>query len=145
MQTYTHKSGAQAAHTSEGETHAAFVKALHVFLCKDTGGWFAQGLEIDYAASGADLEEAKQNFATGLALTINEHLKMHGNLNKILVDASPEVLSEYNKTPPDEIQELSFLTAFTMFETAKVDNPAEKAKAFPFKGIHFTERVGAAA
>jgi hypothetical protein len=137
-ETYTHKSGAAAGHVSDGGNHAAFVKALHVMLCEDGGGWFAQGVEIDYCASGKDLDEAKQNFADGLALTVNEHLKMHGNLKKILKGMPHQGFEEFLKTPPKAIEQLSFLTAVQMFEKAKVDKPKEKAEAFPFEGLAFT-------
>lgn len=136
-ESFKHKLGAQAGHVSEGGTHVAFVKALHVLLSKEDGGWFAQGVEIDYVASGATADEVKKNFADGLALTIDEHLKMHGHIKNILKGVPLEAFGAYIETPPDDIEELSFLTAISMFEKAKVSAPKEKAKAFPFKGLQF--------
>jgi hypothetical protein len=128
----------EATYVSKGNEHAAVVKALHVMLLpEENDAWFAQGLEIDYFACGASIEEAKANFLHGLARTVCEHLVMHGNLNKVLVPASKEEWDEYSKTPPDKIkkQALSFVTAVKVFEQAK--EPAEKAKLFPYDGIQF--------
>lgn len=129
-----------AAYVSNGQqgVHAASVKALRVMLLpEENGAWFAQGLEIDYFACGASIDEAKKNFAEGLARTVCDHLVIHGNLNKVLVPASKEEWGVYLNTPPEQIkkQELSFVAAVKVFEKAK--EPAEKAKAFPFEGIQF--------
>lgn len=126
-----------AASVSDGKTHAAGVKALHVLLCQEDGGWFAQGLEIDYFASGATLDEAKENFAKGLILTTNEHLLMYGNLKKILVLAPQEAWDEYYKAPPETIimkELLDFVTA--------ISSPAQRAaaKAIPFDVMQFIPR-----
>jgi predicted RNase H-like HicB family nuclease len=58
---------------------------LRVIVWLRDGFWFARGLEIDYAAQGKSLDEVKANFERGLALTIEEHLKVFGNLNHMLL------------------------------------------------------------
>lgn len=67
---------------------------LHVIVTNDDGGWFAQGAEIDYAAQGATLEDAKKHFEAGLAATIHEHLKLHEKLDYFVRPAPPEVWQE---------------------------------------------------
>lgn len=130
----TAKAGATfAASISDGKVHAAGVKALHVLLCQDDGGWFAQGLEIDYAACGADLDEAKANFSKGLISTTHEHLIMYGNLKKLLVLAPQDAWDEYYKAPAETISQemFTFITA--------IATPEQKAaaEAIPFAGMQF--------
>jgi len=67
---------------------------LHVIVTNDDGGWFAQGLEIDYAAQGTSLDEVKKNFEDGLAATIQAHLTLHDNLDQFLKPAPQEIWQE---------------------------------------------------
>ena len=50
-----------AFHAKEGDLHF-FGAHMKVLMVSDDGSWFAQGLDIDFAAQGATLEEAKKNF-----------------------------------------------------------------------------------
>lgn len=70
-------------HKKHGDTHHVTIQ-LNVLLEKDDSNWFAQGVEIDYAACGTTVEETKINFIQGLLETIGEHLKMHGQLSNLL-------------------------------------------------------------
>jgi len=67
---------------------------LHVVVTNDDGGWFAQGLELDYAAEGTSLETVKKHFEDGLAATVQAHLTIHGNLEQFFRPAPPEVWQE---------------------------------------------------
>jgi len=139
-----HKKGkdeTEAFSVTDGKDHVAGIKSLHVMLLQDDGGWFAQGLEVDYASCGKTIDEAKDNFANGLVLTVCEHLTMHGNLDKVLVVAPQEAWEEYFKTPPDKIekQALSFVTSVNVFTQAGATDPLKKAKAFPFSGVQFVK------
>ena len=49
-----------AIHAKDGNNHCVTLSALRVMLLEDSSGWFAQGLEIDYAASGATIDEVKK-------------------------------------------------------------------------------------
>lgn len=53
------------------------------------GGYFIQGLELDYAAAGETLEKAKSNFERGLAATMEENRKQRGSLRKVWCAAGP--------------------------------------------------------
>lgn len=75
---------AYVAHADTGDQHAVFVNALRVVVTQDEGQWFAQGLELDYAAAGSSEEDAKMRFAQGLGATINEHIQIYGNIEKIV-------------------------------------------------------------
>lgn len=127
--------GAQVLHATDGNhSHVVGVKALRVLLCKDGGGWFAQGLEIDYASCGDTLDEAKSNFEAGLTATIHEHLRVFGNVRSLLKVAPQEAWDEYVKAPPESLKQ-AFTTIQLHDLAAEVDDAA-----FPFAGIEFISR-----
>ena len=65
---------------------------------QESGVWFAQGLEIDYAAQGSSFEDVRKNFENGLMLTIGSYLKTYGDLQRLLVVAPDEVWKEATGT-----------------------------------------------
>ena len=75
---------AYVAHADAGDQHAVLVNALRVVVTQDEGQWFAQGLELDYAAAGTTEEDVKTRFAQGLGATINEHLQIYGNIERVV-------------------------------------------------------------
>lgn len=134
------KGAAKAGDTRAAwDSNVAAVKALHVMLLEDGGGWFAQGLEIDYAASGRTQDEAKNNFGHGLALTLCEHLRMYGHIKKALVVAPQEAWQEYFEAPAEKIAKQSLdLVAF--LKEFSEEKPVEKmAKVVPFNAIEFIQ------
>lgn len=74
----------------DADTHAVVVDALRVVLVQDDECWFAQGLELDYAASGHNLDDVKQRFEQGLTATFNEHLRIYGTVENFLKVAPQE-------------------------------------------------------
>lgn len=64
---------------------------LRVPIERDGSLWVAQGLEVDYVALGHTVAEAEKHFEDGLAATVGEHLRIHGNLDHLLAPAPPEV------------------------------------------------------
>ena len=125
---------------------SAEVKALHVMLLPDGHGWFAQGLEIDYASSGKTEEEARDNFVKGLGATLCENLVMYGHIKKVLAPASQEAWKEYYETPPQGIKRntLSLKATFEM-QHAEPEKIEEVEKAFPFNAIQFVRGEAATA
>jgi hypothetical protein len=78
----------------DGLHHIVGIGNLRVVLVPDGDVWFAQGLEIDYAAQGANEEDAKTQFENGLTSTIDEHLRVHGTIQKLLKVAPQSVWNE---------------------------------------------------
>jgi hypothetical protein len=64
---------------------------LRVVIVQEGNEWFAQSLEIDYAAQGKSLAKVKQAFENGLAATVHEHIRVYGTIEKLLKPAPPEV------------------------------------------------------
>lgn len=77
--------------------HKVLLDSLRVLLVQDDGGWTAQGLEVDYAASGRTLEEAKDHFAKGLTATIVLYLQRFDSVEKLLRVAPDEVWKQFHE------------------------------------------------
>jgi len=63
---------------------------LRVLIVPDGNHFFAQCYEIDYAAQGDSVEDAKRNFEKGLEATVHHHLNMFGSIQKMMEPVSPE-------------------------------------------------------
>jgi hypothetical protein len=68
---------------------------LRVMLVADGQFWFAQGMDVDYAAQGSTMEEARANFVHGLQLTAREHMRWRHNLDKLLEPAPRRAWREF--------------------------------------------------
>lgn len=80
---------------------------LRVIVKNDNGRWSAQGLEIDYAVDGGSFEDVTREFAMGLALTFDEHLRVFGNIKNVLKTAPPEAWAEFFEGVLSDKYELS--------------------------------------
>jgi hypothetical protein len=131
---------AKAIHATVDDLHAVAIGALRVLLCEDRGEWFAQGVEIDYAATGASPEEAKDRFARGLAATVALHLRRFGSVERLLRFAPESVW----KRLPDQALDLHLVTVHDL-----AADLGTSAAALPFERIVYlpaaqtTERLAA--
>ena len=118
----------------EDGTHVVGIGDLRVILIPDGDFWFAQGLEIDYAAQGDTVENAQENFQNGLAATIHEHLKVHGNLSRILRLAPQETWADLafsSTAEPYTFSQVSFHQIPEM----------QGLPTLPFQGIKYFEHA----
>ena len=123
-----------ALHGKAGSNHFVGIGNLRVIICNESGHWFAQGLEIDYAADGNSFADVKKNFETGLKGTIGLHLQSYGKLDNLLKVAPPEAWNEMLKDGKKmRHTQVSFHTV--MEEQIPVD--------FPFGAIDYLERNAA--
>jgi hypothetical protein len=86
-----------AVHGTDGKTHIVGIGNLRVIICQEGDAWFAQGLEIDYAASGHSVSEVKKNFEKGLKGTIDLNIKMHSDIEHFLKVAPQDVWRELHR------------------------------------------------
>jgi len=86
-----------AAH-KDGEHHVVGIGNLRVIIIPDGKVFFAQGLEIDYAAQGDSVPDARKQFEEGLEATIQEHLRVHGNIDSLLKVAPNEAWNMLHKS-----------------------------------------------
>ena len=122
-------------HAQKGENHFVGLSALRVLLIKEDDSWFAQGLEIDYAAAGSTIEEVKVNFEDGLCHTIHEHLRMLGNLDKLLQLAPQEAWDEFFSGPKECVRHDFSMLSFYKVEEDNMRLPG--GAKFPFDRIAF--------
>jgi hypothetical protein len=109
-----------------GADHYVGIGNLRVMIVQDGVGWFAQGLELDYAAEGTSFKDAQVRFQAGLESTVDEHLKANGHIQKLLRPAPGEVWAEFYRG------EHARLT-FTQVSFHRVKGQ----QALPFEGITF--------
>jgi len=123
------KGKAKAIHADiDGEHHLVGFGNLRVVIVEDDGSWFAQGIDIDYAAQGESIEEVKENFSRGLRATINQHLCSHSNIRNLLKGAPPEICQH--------------LLLDSSFGTAKLELLTQISghcihEAIPFRQVNF--------
>lgn len=125
-----------ALHAHDGNDHLVAVSALRVMLLEDSSGWFAQGLEIDYAASGASVDEVKTNFENGFAATMREHLTMYGNIEKFLSPAGKEAWDEFYHPPINTVQQSFSCVNYCKLAVAKAFDGVQ----LPFDTLAFISR-----
>ena len=119
----------RAIHLEDNGHSAVMVWNLSVLIVPDDKFWFAQGLEINYGAQGDSIEEAQENFQEGLLATINQHLRMHGNIEKLLTFAPSEILKE-------AAQHKASIKSFGQVSFHEVlDDEAQQS--IPFTGINY--------
>lgn len=90
------KSNDCVAHVSEGNNHGV-VAALNVLIVPAAeGGFFAQGIEIDYAATGATEAEAREHFQHGFVETVKRYIDRGRSLSGLFkVSTPPEYREAY--------------------------------------------------
>ena len=121
---------------SEGDDHVVGIGNLRVLITRDGSAWSAQGLEIDYAAQGDSVEEAKERFADGLRATVREHLRICGTLEPLLQVAPSEFWREFF--------ELALRNERKRFSQISVHR-IETDDALPWSKIEYLEKLPAAA
>jgi len=123
------KSGARAAHVVHKHIDGVAIWNLSVLIVPDGDFWFAQGLEIDYGAQGDNPEDARNNFQQGLLATICQHLRMHGNIQRLLKFAPNSILVE-------AAQNKSHIQRFSQVSLHDIAD-ALTQRALPFDGIDY--------
>lgn len=119
-----------ATHIKIEVEHVVMFNDLRVLISGDNNkGWFAQGIEIDYFACGDSLEAVQNNFAEGFALTLEEHLKRHGNIERFLRWA-----------PYDEIMNLLDSEKYVFANVNKFHIKKDKDLFFPFDNLSFLKQ-----
>lgn len=121
---------------TDGVHHLVGIGNLRVVIVPDGALWFAQGLEIDYAAQGKSVKDVKRQFSDGLGATIREHLRIYGNIENLL------------KVSPTEVWKDALLSAaaipnrystFAVYHVEREAIPAALQGLLPFEGINYLE------
>lgn len=118
---------AHAVQISDDNCHLVGIGALRVLIVPDGDLWYAQGIEIDYGATGATTDEVKHNFEVGLARTIELHLEKRGTIDGLLKFA-----------PASEWQKLLGGQAYRFYATIVYEVPTVSDKT-PFPSIAYLQ------
>jgi hypothetical protein len=87
----------ESASNKDIDAHIVAVWNLRVWVTEeDDGFFFAQGLEVDYAAQGSSLEEVMNTFFEGFTRTIDAHLREYKDISNFLKPVSAAVLMDFN-------------------------------------------------
>lgn len=100
------------------------VSDLHVLIVNDGEHFYAQGVEVDYAAGGDSLEDVQSRFQHGLRATINANIERFGDVSRLL-----------KPTPGEIIEQLEEPQAFEFSMTCTAD--LEEFPGFPYNRIAF--------
>lgn len=88
------------AHVQKGNAHGVAAQ-LHVLITESIdGGFVAQGIEIDYAATGETEEAARDHFAKGFVATVRAYLRRGRDLSGL-----------FKSEPPAEFRQAYFNSA----------------------------------
>lgn len=83
------------AHAQSGNNHAVAAQLRVLIVPAEEGGYVAQGLEIDYLATGDTVEEVRDNFAQGLLRTVEAYVRRGRSMTALFAKG---------KTPPEAWQ-----------------------------------------
>lgn len=121
------------AKDEDGIHHVVGMKNIRVVIVPDDGSYFAQGLDIDYAAQGETIEEVKSNFEKGFKATIDQHLKVYGSLRNFI------------RVAPAEICQHLLLDSSAQFKSFAQISAHEVHEALGYKFISYLVAEAAAA
>jgi hypothetical protein len=122
----------------DGLYHIVGIGNLRVVIVPDGELWFAQGLEIDYAAQGNSEADVKKQFEIGLWATIQEHLRVHGSIQNLLKIAPPTIWNELLYDAGENVRTGLFSQVSGHEVVSKI------MKKLPFSGIQYVEKANAA-
>lgn len=132
-----------ALHAKDGNNHTILMKSIRVLIVQDgEETWYAQSIDIDYAACGSSLENVQHNFAHGLKGTLKANLKRYGHVDRVM------------QTPPMSDWKYLLSENFQAFEHSNVsshkinDSAEELVEEITFENcppiqIHFYPQLAA--
>lgn len=84
--TASDESEGRAIHVcDEHNKHTIAMQYIRVLIVQDDDNtWYAQSMDIDYAASGTTLENVQENFAKGLIGTLKANLEKFGHIRRVM-------------------------------------------------------------
>ncbi|SRR5258706_3037598 len=102
------------------DAHLVAVWNLRVWVTEEDGVFFAQGLEVDYAAQGSSLKEVMDTFFEGFTRTIDAHLREYGDISNFLKPVSASVLMDFN-AKKGQREPISCMTISLHLHPAKIE------------------------
>jgi len=132
------KGGVVHTHSKNSMSHVVGIGNLRVIVTNNDGSWFAQGLEIDYAAEGKSLKDVQNRFAEGLSATIHENLRRFGSLENLIRPAPRDVWRGFLEAACERFHHEQVTTH--EFKLAQTGATKQEPMPFPFAGIDYFEQ-----
>lgn len=76
-------------HAKQGDRHAVAAHLRVLIVPAAEGGFVAQGLEVDYVATGATVEDAQHRFAEGFLRTVRSIIRRNSRLDSLFKSKAP--------------------------------------------------------
>jgi len=76
-------------HAKQGDRHAVAAHLRVLIVPAAKGGFVAQGLEVDYVATGATVEDAQHRFAEGFLRTMRSIIRRDSRLDSLFKSKAP--------------------------------------------------------
>jgi hypothetical protein len=114
----------------DGKNHIVGLWNIRVLICPDGPAWFAQGIDIDYAAQGNTLDDVKLRFQEGLRATIEQNLKTYDTIERLLAFAPPSVLLQM-------IRSKSAFKALSQVSFHEIGPAVQQAMNQAYEGIQY--------
>lgn len=116
------------AHIDDGDKHVVAAQLRVLITPSADGGYVAQGLEIDYVATGGTIEEAQNRFVEGWVRTVRALIDRGRSLDAMFKSQTPrEIWRQYLDSDRRDL-----LTCATVLDLS--DRLPEGA---PFHGLAF--------
>lgn len=90
--------------------------------------WYAQGLDVDFAASGKSLDDVQRRFSRGLHSTLVAHLNKYGNASRL--HRTPR--SVWKRFFDDEMYHVHLISVESF--------PDAQAEDFPYTELAYIEQ-----
>jgi hypothetical protein len=94
--------------------HRIAIDGLRVWLFQEDDQWIAQGIDIDYAASGETVERAKEMFELGFCLTLVENIRRYGSIERFVSKRVPKEIEDGWQRALDQHRLLEEQTPFSV-------------------------------
>lgn len=104
------------------------VDGLRVIIVPDGDQWFAQGIDIDFAASGSTIEDVQNRFVQGLCSTLHANMVRNKESMRAFLHPAPNsVIEEVTSKLPRSIHELKFVSVRLKNDDCFEDLPYKQA------------------
>lgn len=77
------------SHTKDGDRHAVAAHLRVLIVPGADGGFVAQGLDVDYVATGLSVEDAQERFAEGFLRTVRAIIRRNSRLDSLFKSKPP--------------------------------------------------------
>ena len=98
------------------------IDELNVLIVRVGPGYYAQGIEIDFAACGDSIEDAQRRFERGFFETVSANLARFRDLKRFIKPAPEDIRREFGERVEEDKYTFSSVSVHTLEEKLGVDS-----------------------